>query len=278
MFPKLFLLCLVIIFFTTITHGYPRYRRQLHPSKNNFWSVEERASWASNPSGSIKGTSYYGVGSDPNYGSFIRPPNSPHGGILPISYNPDSSLSNYLINPNRQTSFQQSVQKDTYNSNNYPWQRPNNYYAGSYNYYAPGTQGWYATGVNCVSPAPGRAVTTPFGKKGSWSAGYHTGADYACPTGTKVVAAKAGVVKSGNWGAAYGTHIIIESKDAAGKVIRHLYAHLSKKMVSVGAKVKAGQQIAKSGNTGRSTGPHLHYEERVSPFGYSNHRKPQFNK
>ncbi|CAF3985478.1 unnamed protein product, partial [Rotaria sp. Silwood1] len=101
---------------------------------------------------------------------------------------------------------------------------------------------------------------------------------YACPIGTKVVATRAGIVKAGNWGDAYGTHIIIESKDAAGKVIRHLYAHLSQKMVSVGASVKAEQQIAKSGNTGRSTGPHLHYEERVSPFAYANHRNTQFNK
>ena len=131
--------------------------------------------------------------------------------------------------------------------------------------------------INGVSPAPGKSVTTPFGKKGSWVAGYHTGADYACAIGSKVVTTRGGVVKSANWGAAYGTHIVVESKDANGKTIQHLYAHLSKKVVSVGASVKGGQEIGKSGNTGRSTGPHLHYEERVSPFGYSNHRKPQFN-
>ncbi|CAF0890284.1 unnamed protein product [Rotaria sordida] len=131
--------------------------------------------------------------------------------------------------------------------------------------------------VNGVSPVPGKKITTPFGKKGSWIAGYHTGDDYACPVGTKVVATKAGVVKAGSWGSSYGTHLIIESKDSSGKIIRHLYAHLSKKLLKTGAKVKAGQQIGKSGNTGRTTGPHLHYEERVSPYGYYNHRKPQFN-
>lgn len=123
-------------------------------------------------------------------------------------------------------------------------------------------------------PVPGKPVTTPFGKKGSWAAGYHTGDDYACPVGTSVRATVSGTVKDLNWGSAYGTHIVIESADK----VRQLYAHLSKKLVKVGQKVTAGQEIAKSGNTGRSTGPHLHYEERVSPYGYSNHRKPQLNK
>jgi murein DD-endopeptidase MepM/ murein hydrolase activator NlpD len=131
--------------------------------------------------------------------------------------------------------------------------------------------------VNSVSPVPGKKVTTGYGVKGSWSGGSHTGADYACPIGTKVVATKAGVVKAGSWGAALGTHIIIESKDANGKVVRHIYAHLSKKSVNVGATVKAGQEIGKSGNTGTVTGPHLHYGERTSPFAYGNHRKPQYS-
>lgn len=131
--------------------------------------------------------------------------------------------------------------------------------------------------VDGVSPVPGKKITTPFGKKGGWTAGYHTGDDYACPVGTKVVATRAGVVKSDSWGAAYGVHIIIESKELKGKTIRHLYAHLSRKSVKSGDHVKVGQQIGKSGNTGRTTGPHVHYEERVSPYGYTNHRKPRFN-
>ncbi|CAF1018295.1 unnamed protein product [Rotaria sp. Silwood1] len=132
--------------------------------------------------------------------------------------------------------------------------------------------------ANSVSPVPGRKVTTAYGVKGKlWVLGYHTGADYACPIGTKVVATRDGVVKNINWGAGLGIHIIIESKDANGKSVRHLYAHLSKKLVKAGDKVKAGQEIAKSGNTGQVTGPHLHYAERVSPFAYANHRKPQYN-
>lgn len=123
-------------------------------------------------------------------------------------------------------------------------------------------------------PVPGKPVTTPFGKPGSWAAGYHTGDDYACPTGTSVRATASGTVKDVNWGGDYGTHVVIESPDK----VRQLYAHLSKKLVKVGQNVKAGEEIAKSGNTGRSTGPHLHYEERVSPYAYRNHRKPQLNK
>ena len=92
-----------------------------------------------------------------------------------------------------------------------------------------------------------------------------------------MVATRARVVKSGSWGAAYGTHIIIESKELKGKTIRHLYAHLSQKLVKVGDHVEAGQQIGKIGSTERTIGPHVHYEERVSPYGYMNHRKPQFN-
>ncbi|CAF5175977.1 unnamed protein product, partial [Rotaria sp. Silwood1] len=86
------------------------------------------------------------VGSDPNYGSFIKPPNNPHGGILPISYDPDSSLSNYLINPSQPSSPQQAVQQYLFYNNNNAWQRPNNYYNRPYNNYPPGSQGWYATG------------------------------------------------------------------------------------------------------------------------------------
>ncbi|CAF1202236.1 unnamed protein product [Rotaria sordida] len=123
-------------------------------------------------------------------------------------------------------------------------------------------------------PLPGRKVTTPFGKPGSWAAGYHTGDDYACPIGTSVHATASGTVKDVNFGSDYGTHIVIESSDK----VRQLYAHLSQKLVTVGQSVKAGNVIGKSGNTGRSTGPHLHYEERVAPYKYANHRKPQLNK
>lgn len=120
-------------------------------------------------------------------------------------------------------------------------------------------------------------ITTPFGKRGSWAAGYHTGDDYSTKgkVGIPVRASKAGkVVSTGNaWGSSYGKHVVIQTS-----TIRHAYCHLSGIKVKAGQAVKKGQIIGYSGNTGNSTGPHLHYEERRSPYRYSNHRKPVFNR
>jgi cell wall-associated NlpC family hydrolase len=108
-------------------------------------------------------------------------------------------------------------------------------------------------------------VTTPFGKKGSWAAGFHTGADFACPTGTPVYAVYDGKILSGNWGGDYGNHIILEVGTK-----QYAYCHLSKKSVAAGKTVKAGQILGYSGATGRVTGPHLHLELRYKPFKYNN--------
>jgi len=126
-----------------------------------------------------------------------------------------------------------------------------------------------------TNPCPGYGVSTPYGKPGSWSAGYHTGEDYACPTGTPIVASAAGKVVALNpWGSSYGTHVVIESSG-----VRHGYCHLSGVSVAVGAQVAEGQRIGTSGATGNVTGPHLHYEERTSPYGYNNvDRAPAFSK
>jgi murein DD-endopeptidase MepM/ murein hydrolase activator NlpD len=125
------------------------------------------------------------------------------------------------------------------------------------------------------SPAPGYRITTPFGKPGSWAAGYHTGDDYASPTGTKVIAITgARVIEAAyptSWGAAYGRAAIIQA--ANGR--RYLYAHLSRLDVSAGQTLSAGRQIGLVGTTGNVTGPHLHFEMRVSPYRYgTDSRKP----
>lgn len=129
------------------------------------------------------------------------------------------------------------------------------------------------------NPIPGYRITTPFGKPGGWAAGYHTGDDYSTSgrVGVKVRAARGGTVVSiGNaWGSAYGKHIVIVNKTTG---IRMGYCHLSGIRVKPGQKVKKGKWIGRSGNTGNTTGPHLHYEERRSPFSYYNHRKPRFNR
>lgn len=109
------------------------------------------------------------------------------------------------------------------------------------------------------SPIAGKTPTTKYKQLGRWwSRGYHTGVDYAVPVGTDVLAVADGVIENANWGRSYGTQLV--QKLDGGYFI---YAHLSKTLVKAGDKVKAGQVIAKSGNTGNSTGPHLHVELRT---------------
>ncbi|OQA03067.1 MAG: Murein DD-endopeptidase MepM [bacterium ADurb.Bin400] len=97
----------------------------------------------------------------------------------------------------------------------------------------------------------------------------HTGIDYRANIGTPIVSADGGVVISitSGWSGGYGTQVLVSH--GGGIVTR--YAHLSRVLVEVGERVNQGQVIARSGNTGRSTGPHLHFEKivngrPVSPF------------
>lgn len=111
-------------------------------------------------------------------------------------------------------------------------------------------------------PIENGKVSTPFKKKGShWSKGYHTGVDFAVPVGTNVLAVADGVITKANWGKSYGLQIVQEI-GLHSKKQYCIYAHLSKILVKPGDKVKKGQHIAESGNTGNSTGPHLHFEVR----------------
>ena len=101
-------------------------------------------------------------------------------------------------------------------------------------------------------------ITTPYKKLGKmWSKGYHTGVDYAVKTGTEVLAVANGKIEPANWGKSYGIQAV--QKVEGGWVI---YAHLSELAVKAGDKVTKGQLIGKSGNTGNSSGPHLHFEMR----------------
>jgi murein DD-endopeptidase MepM/ murein hydrolase activator NlpD len=122
------------------------------------------------------------------------------------------------------------------------------------------------------SPVPGRKVTTPYGKRGDWAAGYHTGDDYAAPEGTPVVAVRDGkIVWSKANDPSYGNWIGHEADN--GRV--YVYCHLSARQVKAGQKVKAGQTIGRVGQTGNATGPHLHFEDHPrGPFTYKEDRKP----
>jgi len=100
-------------------------------------------------------------------------------------------------------------------------------------------------------------LSSPFGRR--WGT-MHEGQDMAGPSGTPIYATGEGVVTHAGWQSGYGN--MIEIRHAHGTVTR--YGHLSKVRVSVGQKVSRAERIGDMGSTGRSTGPHLHYEVRVN--------------
>lgn len=109
----------------------------------------------------------------------------------------------------------------------------------------------------------GYRIAARFGAVGSWSR-YHTGFDFSAAVGTPVRAPSAGVVTTAGGGSAggwAGTYITISHPDGTST----LYAHLSSVSVSTGDEVSAGEVIGAVGQTGRSFGPHLHFE--VYPDG-----------
>ena len=101
---------------------------------------------------------------------------------------------------------------------------------------------------------------------------YHGAVDFGVSVGTPVYAAADGIVVTSTWGGSdsYGYYIKIKHYNG----LYTLYAHGSSLVASVGQEVKRGQLIMYSGNTGNSTGPHLHFEVRKSPGGYSNRVNP----
>lgn len=136
--------------------------------------------------------------------------------------------------------------------------------------------------VKC--PLKGYLVTSPYAKErrsGSkhydkqtqtWKRGpsskgtyNHGGSDFACPTGTPVFAATPGQVKYAGWESkedtkkGFGRYLRIHTKDGH----KVYYAHLSKITVGLNSYVYPGEQIGDTGNTGHSTGPHLHFEVRT---------------
>ena len=88
----------------------------------------------------------------------------------------------------------------------------------------------------------------------------HNGIDMACSVGTNVIAADGGTVTWAGYKGSFGNLVIIDHQNG----YETYYAHNSKLLVSAGDKVYEGQHIAESGNTGRSTGPHIHFEIRVN--------------
>jgi murein DD-endopeptidase MepM/ murein hydrolase activator NlpD len=103
-------------------------------------------------------------------------------------------------------------------------------------------------------------LTSPFGERdhvmGGGGTQFHAGIDISVPAGTPVQAAQEGIVVFAGYNGAYGKAIKLDHPNG----LSTLYAHNSRLLVYVGQTVKAGEVICLSGSTGRSTGPHLHFE------------------
>ncbi|MFD8506090.1 transglycosylase family protein [Streptomyces sp. NPDC003631] len=115
-----------------------------------------------------------------------------------------------------------------------------------------------------VAPVTAATGTPYHAAGGAWSKGYHTGVDFPVPTGTSVKAVASGHVVAAGWGGSFGYQVVVRHAD--GRYTQ--YAHLSAISVKDGQSVVGGQRIGRSGSTGNSTGPHLHFEVRTGPaFG-----------
>jgi murein DD-endopeptidase MepM/ murein hydrolase activator NlpD len=129
------------------------------------------------------------------------------------------------------------------------------------------------------NPIPPFVITCPWGTPGDWAAGYHTGDDYSTHgrIGVPVRATHGGrVVAVGNhWGTAYGLHVVVIGQLG---IVEVGYCHLSSSVLRTGQRIRRGELVGLSGNTGRTSGPHLHYEERRPPWRYSDNRRPRFNR
>lgn len=108
-----------------------------------------------------------------------------------------------------------------------------------------------------VWPIAGGLHSSEYGSR--WG-GWHNGLDIAVPTGTVAGAASGGTVAFAGWDGGYGYCVIIDH----GNGVKTRYAHASAVLVSAGTAVNAGAPVIKVGNTGNSTGPHLHFEVIVN--------------
>ena len=112
-------------------------------------------------------------------------------------------------------------------------------------------------------PVDGASLTSGFGMRTHPVLGgrrQHRGVDLSMPTGTPVYATADGVVSKAEWFSSYGLYISVEH----GASLQTRFGHLSRLNVAAGQQVKKGDLIGYVGSTGRSTGPHLHYEVRIA--------------
>lgn len=111
-----------------------------------------------------------------------------------------------------------------------------------------------------IKPLSGGYLSSGFGYRSFRGGGYHYGMDWACPTGTTIYASSGGTVTRAGWSSSYGYVVYIQHPGG----VETRYAHNSRLLVKQGQTVRQGQAIALSGNTGDSSGPHLHFEYRIN--------------
>ena len=114
-------------------------------------------------------------------------------------------------------------------------------------------------GISLIKPVTG-TITSRFGSISRIRSSAHTGLDIGSPSGTSVKAAASGTVIWAGYKGSLGNLVVISHSNG----VQTYYGHCSKLLVSAGQKISAGQVIAKVGSTGRSTGPHLHFEIRIN--------------
>jgi murein DD-endopeptidase MepM/ murein hydrolase activator NlpD len=134
-----------------------------------------------------------------------------------------------------------------------------------------GIHGYYRTNGKSIekalmkTPINGARLSSTFGMRKHPILGYnkmHRGTDFAAPTGTSIMASGSGIIEQVGWNGAYGKYIRIKHNSK----YKTAYAHLNgyARGIKKGVKVRQGQIIGYVGSTGRSTGPHLHYEVLVN--------------
>ena len=118
--------------------------------------------------------------------------------------------------------------------------------------------------LNLIKPISG-IITSRFGARSSIRVSNHTGLDIGASIGTPIKAAATGTVTFAGYKGSYGYMVVISHSNE----VETYYGHCSKLYVTAGQKVNQGDVIAAVGNTGNSTGPHLHFEIRVNGVAYN---------
>lgn len=112
--------------------------------------------------------------------------------------------------------------------------------------------------INVALPTKYDEITSPYGMR---SGKFHDGTDFATPFNSLISVADNGLVSHIGYDDAYGLYIVVQHRGFCT-----LYAHLDRVLVEVGAYISVGDIIALSGNSGVSSGPHLHFEIRVGDY------------